>query len=68
MKGEAANEKMASIYRSDIAFVAFIRDPLSGRSRRCFIKKQDMAQGRMQKEIALVRRNGFSVLMIIKRL
>lgn len=30
MKGEAANEKMASIYRSDIAFVAFIRDPLSG--------------------------------------
>ena len=30
MKGENANEKMASIYRSDIAFVAFIRDPLSG--------------------------------------
>jgi hypothetical protein len=30
MKEEAANEKMASIYRSDIAFVAFIRDPLSG--------------------------------------
>ena len=27
MKGETANEKMASIYRSDIAFVAFIRDP-----------------------------------------
>lgn len=33
-----------------------------------FHKEAGYGPGRMQKEIALVRRNGFSVLMIIKRL
>ena len=52
MKGETANETMAAIYGPDTASMAFIRDSLSGDSAAVFIKKQDMAQGRMQKEIA----------------